>query len=333
MGANRKGKAMAVVGACGFIGRRSIEALARAAGPTRVLAIDARAPEGPLPPNAELVRLDLTRPGADGHLAAAFQAAGVEAVLHAAFLGRPVQNRMFAHELEAIGTLHVLNACAAAKVRKLVVTSTTGVYGAGPRNPNWLREDAPLCEPRDRSEFVADKVEAEHQVADFAAAHPAVVVTVLRMASVVGPTVRNAATAYLRGRVAPTVLGFDPLLQVLHEDDAVESVLLALSRDVAGPLNVAAPGLLPLSLVLRLAGTPALPLPYPVARFALDALFAMGLLPVRGDLVDFLRFLWVADTSRAEQLLGFRAMHGAREAVLSLRRGGLPTPVAHEVPA
>ena len=68
--------------------------------------------------------------------------------------------RRFAHEVEVIGTLHVLAAAARAGVKKLVVPSYTLVYGARPGNPALLREDAPLhgCPA---SRFVSDRVEVE----------------------------------------------------------------------------------------------------------------------------------------------------------------------------
>lgn len=318
------GRVVAVTGPRSFYGRRALRRLASEPGVARIVAVDVREPEG-APEKVAFEKLDLARPGADGELAAILASAGADTLLHAAFLARPVQNRVFAHDLEVIGTLHALNAAAAAGVRKVVVTSTTAVYGPRRDNPNFLGEDAPL-HANPRSPFVADKVEAEHAVRAFAESNPACVVSVLRFATPVGPSVRNIATAYLRRRAAPRLLGFDPLIQVIHEDDAEEALALALARDVNGPINVASRAPLPLSTLLKLSGTLAIPLPHPVARFALDALYTAGLAPMSGDLLGFLRYLCVADTSRADKLLGFKPRYSSRDAVLAMRGEGRRRP-------
>src|SRR5205085_6239472 len=93
-------------------------------------------------------------------------------------LSRPTHAAEWAHELEDVGTMHVLNACAGVAPRRLVMISTTLVYGAHPKNPNFLTEESELRGHRD-SRFVNDKVRAEKQVQRFAREHPEVEVCVL----------------------------------------------------------------------------------------------------------------------------------------------------------
>jgi UDP-glucose 4-epimerase len=312
-----KRRTFAVVGADGFFGRRTLEILDRDARAGQIVAIGLR-PHAVRSAKIAFERVDLTSPSAEGELTALFAARGVDTVVHAAFLARPVQNRLYAHDLEAVGTVRVLNACAAADVRKIVVTSTTAVYGARPDHPNFLREDVAPIAPR-RPGFIADKAAADREALAFAAAHPERLVTVLRFASILGPTVEGFQAHYLRRTFVPTVLGFDPLVQVIHEDDAVEALRLALERDAPGALNIGAPIPIPLSHAIRLAHGIAIPLPWTWARLCVDMMSSAGLVAVNGDVFAYLRHLWVADTSRAEQTLGFRARHTAREAVLALR--------------
>jgi UDP-glucose 4-epimerase len=57
------------------------------------------------------------------------------------------------------------------------------------------------------------------------------------------------------------VLGFDPLFQFMHEDDAAEAIVTALSTGLRGVYNVAGPQPLPLSVIAEEAGRRPLPLP------------------------------------------------------------------------
>src|SRR5262249_42109845 len=136
----------------------------------RVVAIDVRPPEE-VHPRVGFRQLDLSRPSAELELADVFHHEGVNTVVHVAFLGGPIADVAFAHELEAIGTLNVLTASAAARVDRLVVQSTTAVYGAHPKNPALITEEQPLRAP-EGFRFLGDRLEAEREVERFARDHP-----------------------------------------------------------------------------------------------------------------------------------------------------------------
>ena len=309
---------VAVTGANGYIGTLAVPRLLASPRIGRVLALDLTEPEHSHT-RLSYAPLDLARANAVEELTAALERARVEVVVHLAFFSSPVRDSAFAHEVEAVGTGHVLAACAAARVRALVMSSTTLVYGAQPQNPNFLVEDRPLP-AHALSRYVADKIEAEQQVRAFRRAHSALRSTVLRFAPIVGPTVDTPISRYLGSRVAPTVFGYDPLIQVVHEDDAAEAIILAVLSGKSGEFNVCARGVVPLSAALRLTGAKALPLLLPVATSALKAFNALGVTAVPTRLLDYLRFLWVADGRKAERELGFRPRHTTREALLSFAK-------------
>ena len=102
--------------------------------------------------------------------------------------------------------------------------SFTVVYGARGRNPSFLTEDPPLPGERGLS-WVRDKLEAEEHAASFAARYPEMVVTVLRLAPLLGPGVDTFYTRVFDKRVVPCVIGYDPLVQLLHPDDAADAML------------------------------------------------------------------------------------------------------------
>ncbi len=239
----------------------------------------------------------------------------VDTLVHLAFLSSPTRARAWAHELESVGTMHLLNAARRAGVEKLVLWSQTILYGAHPTNPNFLTEKHPLRADLDEP-FFADKIAAEREVAAFAAKTRGAVVTVLRTAPILGPTVKNYATRWLGQRRVMTLLGFDPLWQFVHEVDAIAAFKLAIDRDAPGVFNIVGEGVLPLSTVIKLAARSEAPVFHPFAAGLTGALWATGLAPAPPSFLPYLRYLCVADGERAARVLGFRAAYTTREALL-----------------
>lgn len=309
-------RVVGIVGSEGWLGRNLAERLCHDPSIERVVRIDLRPPERS-GPRTLFRRIDLTRPSADQELADVLLVERVDTLVHLAYFGAPIPNASYAHELEAIGTLHMLSAAATAGVRRLVVQSTTAVYGAHRKNPQLLTESHP---PRGApsSRFITDKVEAERQVLRFATDRPELEVAVLRFAPVMGPTATNLFKSYLTGSFAPTVAGFDPLVQALHEEDAVDALETATRRGPRGVFNVAPLGVLPLSTALRLRGTLPIPLPMPLAAAALQALRSGGLTPTPASMLAYLQYVWVADGSAFRRATGFAPRHTTREAILAL---------------
>jgi UDP-glucose 4-epimerase len=235
--------------------------------------------------------------------------------VHLAFLESPTQATAFAHELESLGTMRVLLACHKHNVRKLVVAGSVLVYGAEPQNPNYLDEQRPLLGLYG-AHFVADKIDVEQQVQRYAQEHVDCAVTVLRMASVLGPTVRNYVTRVLSRPVVPTALGFDPVVHFLHEVDALSALKLAVDRSVAGVFNIASEGVLPISTVIKLLGRLALPIPYGLLRRVSALLWVAQFSEAPPPFVALMRYLCVVDGSRAQRELGFHPAYTTRDAVL-----------------
>jgi UDP-glucose 4-epimerase len=226
-------------------------------------------------------------------------------VVHAAFLSAPTHASAWAHELESIGTMHVLNAAAECQVRKLVEWSQTVVYGAHPLNPNFLTEEHELRGEASRSRWVKDKVEAEKQVRRFRRENPETLVTVLRTGATLGPHIRNFATRFFARPLAPVMMGYDPLMQLVHERDVIDAFELAVQNDVPGEFNIVGDGVLPYSTILAMMGKLPLPLPHFVAKPLSHALWMTQIFDSPPNFLDFLRFLCVADGAKAKRVLGF----------------------------
>ncbi len=308
------GRVVAVTGSSSFLGRNLVGLLEDDPHVRRVLSLDLEPPPTGASKCSHIVT-DLAHPTVEARLADLFRLEQVTDVVHLGFVASPVQNSSWAHEVESIGTLRVVNACRRTNVRKLVMWSQTLLYGAHPTNPNFLSEQHPLRARHDEP-FFANKIEAEHDALRFGKPGSGRLTTILRTAAILGPTVSNFVTRYLGHTTVPTVLGFDPLWQFVHEADAVRAFKLAVDRDAPGPFNIVGEGVLPLSAVIKLAGRLALPLPRPLGDAVMSALWLARVTDMPATFLDYLQYLCVADGERAARLLGFRAAYTTREALL-----------------
>jgi UDP-glucose 4-epimerase len=239
----------------------------------------------------------------------------VDTVCHLGFV-ETVQPSQAAFELNVIGTTNLLNACVAAGVRKVVLRSSTAVYGARPGNPAFLAEDHTL-RGSIRWGTTRDLIEIEKFCATYSHRAPQLTVTILRFPSIVGPTADTPMTRFLHDPWAPSLLGFDPMMQIIHEDDVVEALVHAVYNDAPGVSNVAATDVLPLNKIRGLAGKAPVALFHPFAywgRKRLDRTGQVGerYLPIEPD---YLRYRWVADLRRMRDVLGFEPRHSAEETV------------------
>lgn len=232
----------------------------------RVLGVDTVAPGPGVAEKlraVEFVRADIRNPLIAGVLATA----AVDTVVHLSVSPVSARSRAALKERNVIGTMQLLAACQDSElIRRLVVKSTSAVYGAGSSGPAVHGEDSePTVAPS--SGFARDAVEIEGYVRGFGRRRPDVIVSMLRCATVVGPTTGSALARYLTLPVVPTTLGFDPRVQLVHESDVLEVLDLLLRHGVT-TVNVAGDGVLLLSQLIRRSRRLALALPDAVAGLA-----------------------------------------------------------------
>ncbi|MEN8041025.1 MAG: NAD-dependent epimerase/dehydratase family protein [Actinomycetota bacterium] len=199
-------------------------------------------------------------------------------------------------------------------IRQVIVKSDTTFYGASPRNPSVLTETTrPQGTP---SRFQRDLTEMERFIGEAAERHPDVQFTVLRFAPIFGPKIRNPITRYLTLPSVPTLLGFDPRLQFIHESDAVDALEFAAGHDIGGTFNIAAPGQIYLSRVLRLGRRIPQPLPRRMFDGAIRGLHRLDV-NVPGHLKSLLKHGRVVDTTAMTEELGFAPTLTCRQTVLN----------------
>jgi UDP-glucose 4-epimerase len=268
-------------------------------------------------PTCELTRTEYVRVGT--------QHALLKRIVHAADIDTVVDTRMIvdaalapsraAHENNVIGTMNVLAACGGADspVRKVVFKSSAHYYGCERDDPAYFTEEMDRPHPP-RTPIEKDLVEAERAVKSFADRHPDVTVTVLRFANGLGPDLHTSHTALLSVPAVPSILGFDPRYQFIHEDDISGVLEHATRHDLPGVYNAAGDGVLVLSEIASLLGKPLLPLLPPWGTgFAATALRRAGV-KLPPEMLQQLRYGRAVDNRRLKAA-GYAFRATSRETV------------------
>jgi UDP-glucose 4-epimerase len=282
-------------------------------GIDRVVGVDIVPPREDVG-GAEFVRADIRNP----IIAKVIAAAEADTVVHMGVISTPVQagGRVSMKEINVIGTMQLLAACQKSPaVTRLVVKSTSSVYGAGPKDPAMFTEDTePRSQPR--SGWAKDSVEVESYVRGFARRRPDATVTTLRFANFLGPRVETPMVGYFMLPIVPMVLGHDARLQFIHEDDGLEAIRLAVLHDRPGIYNVAGDGVLMLSQALRLAGKSVLPVPSPLVGTVGAWFRRAGLADFSPEQIKYLTYGRGLDTTRLRERFGFTPSYTTRDAFL-----------------
>lgn len=248
----------------------------------------------------------------DATLVTLLERENVDTVVHTAVAASAVRSggRTAQKESNVLGTMHLLAACQrAACVRRVVIKSSVAAYGASSRDPAVFTEETEL-RAAPRGEFAADIAEVEAYARGFARRRPEVSVTVLRLAPLLGPTSDTSLTRYFSLPIVPTVLGYDPRMQFLHIEDALEVLHTVTLDRKLGPsgrpdvFNVAGPGVLLLSQAIRRAGRIPAPTPEHALRGFAKLAQGRGIVDFSQDQLDFLRFGRVVDCTKLLEFFG-----------------------------
>ncbi|RYZ02500.1 MAG: NAD-dependent epimerase/dehydratase family protein [Myxococcales bacterium] len=288
-----------VTGVCGRLGRDLSRVLHRK---RKVIGVDRRAFVDP-PGDVEHHQMDIR-----SSRAREIFRHGVSAVVHLGVMHDPHESSVEHHDFNVVGLQKVLEYVELYKIPKLVLLSSANVYGPRPDNPQLIREDAPLLGAGPFSD-IRDLVELDMLVNAFFWRAPTTETVILRPAHILG-TVKNAPSNYLRLDVVPTLLGFDPMMQVVHQRDVVSAIERSLAPGVRGIFNVSGPEPLPLSKAIAVLGRRMVAVPHPLAKAAVKNLFRFRLTKFPAPELDFIRFVCMVDDSKARAELGYEPAHG-----------------------
>lgn len=302
--------AVVVTGISGNLGRTLAKFLHKT---ERIIGIDRRPFLGK-PKDVEMHQLDLRKKKAED----VFRKNEVKAVIHMGIMHDPRMSEEEHHSFNVVGTTRILDCAAKYGVKKVVVLSSANVYGPSPDNSNFLTEDAPLM-AASRFSGVRDLIEVDMLAHGFFWRHPDVETVILRPVHIVGPTIKNAPSTYLRLKRPWVLAGFDPMIQLIHVEDVAQAMIEALRSKPKGVYNVVGPGEVPLSAVFRELGSSPVPVPHPIARPLLNVLFKYRIANFPPPELDHIQFLCAVDGSRWVKEVGWKPRYSMRETIRSVK--------------
>lgn len=276
-----------------------------------LVGVDVKEPRHDLR-RTEFVRADIRNP----LIARILSATEVDTVLHLAVVPAPgpVGGRTRMKEQNVIGSMQLLAACQKApQLAKVVVKSSTSIYGSDHTNPALLTEDATPPAALTGG-FAKDVTEVEGYARAFGRRRKEVALTILRFSNFIGGPIDSLFATYFALPVIPSVLGFDPRLQFCHADDALGVLVAASLEDHPGIFNVAGPGVLYLSQAIRMAGRVQAPVPKPVMSLAGTLVRQIGRLEYSTEHLKFLQFGRVADITQLRKTFGYEPRYSTVEA-------------------
>jgi len=277
-----------ITGADGFLGRGLVAALVREGAVEHIVASDVRAvPADRRLPGVTYLVQDVRDPALAGTLAAD----RIDTVVHLASIVTPGKgsSREFEYAVDVLGSRNVAQACVAARVQQLVVSSSGAAYGYHPDNPAWLREIDPL---RGHAAFAyADhKRQVEELLAGFRRSDPGLGQTVLRIGTILGEHVDNQITALFEKPRLLAIRGSDSPFVFVWDTDVTGAILHALRTRRTGCYNLAGDGALPLAEIAARLGKPLLRLPAGLLKAALAVGSALRVSRYGPEQLDFLRY-------------------------------------------
>jgi UDP-glucose 4-epimerase len=277
-----------------------------------IVGLDTRTPRASLA-TTEVVQADIRDP----RIADVIAGARADTVVHNSIVRQPgpgMSSRTM-HDINVVGSLQLLSACERSpSIRAIVIRGSAGVYGSEPHAPQFFDEEMTRLFPM-RTRFQRDVAEIEEYFETYSRRQPQVVCTMLRYQPAIGRSLVTQITRYLSQPVCPTHLGFDPRIQLVHEDDALDALLAAIRRPVRGAVNVAARGTIGLTRMIRMAGKARLPIASPLFGPLTGAARRLGLDSYSDDFRRLLRYGRGVDVGRLERELGHRPRYSTAEAV------------------
>jgi UDP-glucose 4-epimerase len=298
-----------ITGIGGHFGRAVARRLHRT---HEVIGIDRR-PVRHMPKDIEIEQIDIRRRRVED----VFRRQRIDAVIHLNIMHDPRTEQTEHHHFNIVGTQKVFGLCAEHRVPKVIVLSSANVYGPDPRNDQFLTEEAALMGGQ-KFEAIRDLIALDMFCNTFFWRHPEIETVILRPVHIVG-RVNNAPSRYLRMAHPTMIMGFDPMIQVIHAEDVVTAIECALTPGVRGVFNIAGPTPVPLSRLIRMLDKQPRVLPEPVLQAMLKTAWTLKLSDWPVPELEHIKYVCMVDDSLARTQLGFAHRYGLEQILDDVR--------------
>ncbi|MCE5292876.1 MAG: NAD-dependent epimerase/dehydratase family protein [Nocardiaceae bacterium] len=323
-----RGQVVMVTGGARHFGGSLVARLAADKRISRVIAIDIKTPSRDLMRRmgrAEFVRADIQNP----LIGKVIEANEVDTVVHASVMARPPRggSRVAMHDVNVFGAMQLFAVCQKApSVRRVVLRSSSAVYGSSPRDPVQFTEQMG-AKSVPKGGFGEDLLDIEGFARSLARRRPDMAVTNLRFAPIIGPQLQGVIPTYLGAPLVPKVVGRDARMQMIHEEDAFAAVAHAIHGGPAGTFNIAGDGVIMMSQAIRRAGRIEAPMPSVLFRTLGRAIMGPVMREFTREQLDYFQYGCGLDTTRMRTVFGFEPRWTTVQAFDDFVRGAALRPV------
>jgi UDP-glucose 4-epimerase len=298
-----------ITGASGYIGGKLAGFLARKDEVAQIIGLDIH------PPKGAMLKFRFFQRDVRENIDDILKSHTIDTLIHTAFVVPPIHNKQLMEDINVGGTRNVLTACMSAGVEHVLYTSSSTAYGFHPDNDNPLREDSPL---RGNTDFTysKNKREIEQAIPEWLKKSREMSLTILRPCFVVGPCFDNPLSQYLNSLIVLLPYYTEPL-QLVHEDDLIQIIYLALREKKAGVFNVGGDGTIPFPEMVKKLGGHVLPLPNPLLSFLNAIVWNLrfsSLSAFPNCAINMVRYPWVVSSEKLKRELGFNYQYTTQTA-------------------
>ena len=302
---------IAITGVSGYLGSRLLHRLTQEAEVESIVGIDLN------PPRAASPKLRFYCRDVGESFTDVMTENNVDAAVHLAFAVRPTHDYEGARRIDIDGARNFIEACQKASVGHLLYLSSHTSYGPHPDNPVPLTEEAPL-RPIRSFQYSWDKGEADRMFQDVMERCPDLCVNVVRACSILGPQGIGSVSTGMFQSVMIRLIGYDPLVQFLHEEDLADLITTLLRRRRRGVFNAGGDGALRYREIIAATGRSCVAVPAGMLSLLLTLSWRLRLQsesPPGG--LEFIKYPIVVSTKKVREEIGFEFRYTTRDTLES----------------
>ncbi len=248
----------------------------------------------------------------DSKLAEYVSACEPDILVHLAFIVDPIHDEDLFRKVNVEGTQNVLNACA--NVNQVMVASSGTAYGAYADNPIPLTYKDPIRK-HPSFEYAANKTTIEELTNAFCHQYPDKIVSIVRPTVVYGPNVDNYLSGMLQEIIIPSIKGYNPPLQFVHQEDVTNALELILRSKGSGTYNITPNDTITIQNVIERSGKKTVSIPFGLAKFLIGIAWGLKLKFQKypAGFLDFIMFPWVMTNERLVKELEFKFKYSSKD--------------------
>ena len=254
-------------------------------------------------PSVEFHRLDIRRNAVEALL----RKKDIKAIVHLNVLYNPHKKTQKEEDFNIHATTRLLEHCVKYNIPKFVFLSSANIYGPRADTFDYLKEDAPLMASRSYV-GIQDLIALDLLVQSFFFKKKDFNIVVLRPVNIVGPNIKNIPNTYFRRKSLVSILGFDPLIQLIHSRDVLMAILLSIQNNNArGVYNLAGPGVVPLSVFAKKLNRKVIRVPEKLLKMFARLTLKANISNFPEEEIIHLKYSSLVDDSRIKEELGYKA--------------------------